>query len=155
MSNNRNLHSFVSLVVGVDVMADLGKMHAEFANKKTPPTGLVGIPKSIPYQSLPSSTSVSQHSQSVTDNSAQTVSVPIVCQSTMNMHHDVTDMTSKMTPAGRRMLVLDFFQKVLFRRLKCFIRELHGIYNQSETTVCGLVIKIYWQCAKTLLITCM
>jgi hypothetical protein len=31
-------------------------MHAEFANKKTPPTGVVGIPKSIPYQSMPSST---------------------------------------------------------------------------------------------------
>jgi hypothetical protein len=122
-------------------MADLGKMHAEFANKKTPPTGVVGIPKSIPYQSMPSSTSVSQTSRSVTDDSAQTVSVPIVCQSTMHMHHDVTDMTGKMTPAGRRLLVRDFVKKVLFRRLKFFIRELHGIYNQSGTTVCGLVIK--------------
>ena len=59
----------------------------------------------------------------------------------MNMHHDFTDMTGKMTPAGKRMMVRDFVKKVLFRRLKFFIKELHGMYHQSETSVCGLVIK--------------
>ena len=67
--------------------------------------------------------------------------VPQTCVSNKDLHHDTTDMTGQMTPAGRRMLVRDCVKKVLFRRLKFFRKELHGMYDQSETSVCGLVIK--------------
>jgi hypothetical protein len=67
--------------------------------------------------------------------------VPKTCVSNKDLHHDTTDMTGQMTPAGRRMLVRDCVKKVLFRRLKFFRKELHGMYDQSETSVCGLVIK--------------
>ena len=138
MSNKR--HAFSGL--GVDVKADLNRFLAEQANKENPSTGSVRAPTTtaMPYQSLPDGSGFPSVPDTMLGTTAPNI-LPIVCQSTMNMHHDFTDMTGKMTPAGKRMMVRDFVKKVLFRRLKFFIKELHGIYHQSETSVCGLVIK--------------
>ena len=54
--------------------------------------------------------------------------------------HNVNDMTMKMTDTGKRALVRECVKKVLFRRIKFFRKELHGMYHQSPTTVCGLII---------------
>ena len=67
---------------------------------------------------------------------------PSKCLSNMiAFHQDVTGMTGKMTPEGWRILVRNCVKTVLFCRLKFFKKDLHGIYDQRETTVCGLVIK--------------
>jgi hypothetical protein len=67
--------------------------------------------------------------------------LPSACISNMDTHHDATDMTGKMTPEGRRILVRNCVKNVLFRRLKFFKKDLHGMYDQRTTSVCGLVIK--------------
>ena len=139
MSNKRN--SFAGL--GVDVKADLNRFLAEQADKENPSTGNVQAPTTVatvPYKSLPDGSGLPALPVTMLGTMAPPI-LPIVCQSNMNMHHDFTDMTGKMTPAGKRMMVRDFVKKVLFRRLKFFIKELHGMYHQSETSVCGLVIK--------------
>ena len=139
MSNKRN--SFAGL--GVDVKADLNRFLAEQADKENPSTGNVQAPTTVatvPYKSLPDGSGFPAMPVTMHGTMAPPI-LPIVCQSNMNMHHDFTDMTGKMTPAGKRMMVRDFVKKVLFRRLKFFIKELHGMYHQSETSVCGLVIK--------------
>ena len=139
MSNKRN--SFAGL--GVDVKADLNRFLAEQADKENPSTGNVQAPTTVatvPYKSLPDGSGFPALPVTMLGTMAPPI-LPIVCQSNMNMHHDFTDMTGKMTPAGKRMMVRDFVKKVLFRRLKFFIKELHGMYHQSETSVCGLVIK--------------
>ena len=139
MSNKR--HSFAGL--GVDVKADLNRFLAEQADKENPSSGNVQAPTTVatvPYKSLPDGSGFPALSGTMLGTTAPAI-LPIACQSNMNMHHDFTDMTGKMTPAGKRMMVRDFVKKVLFRRLKFFIKELHGMYHQSETSVCGLVIK--------------
>ena len=140
MSNKRN--SFAGL--GVDVKADLNRFLAEQADKENPSTGNVQAPTSVatvPYKSLPDGSGFPALPGTMIGTIAPSILPMIVCQSNMNMHHDFMDMTGKMTPAGKRMMVRDFVKKVLFRRLKFFIKELHGMYHQSETSVCGLVIK--------------
>ena len=97
-----------------------------------------GAAEHTQYSSLPHG---NHPNSSVATSSVSSAVVPTPCQSNMELHHAATDMTGKMTPEGRRMLVRTFIKQVLFRRLKFFQKELHGMYDQRETSVCGLVIQ--------------
>ena len=55
------------------------------------------------------------------------------------VHQDNTNMTGKMTAEGRRILVRRCVKTFLFRHLKFFKKDMHGIYDQRKATVCGLV----------------
>ena len=63
------------------------------------------------------------------------------CLSNIELHHNVTDMTGEMTPEGRCILVCYCIKSVLSRHLKFFKKDLHEIYDQRTTSVCGLVKK--------------
>jgi hypothetical protein len=93
----------------------------------------------VPYRALPGQFGHAKALQ--LDTARLQAVVPNACTSNMEHHHDVTDMTGHQTPEGRRMIVRSCVKTVLFRRLKFFQKELHGMYDQSEASVCGLVIK--------------
>ena len=59
------------------------------------------------------------------------------------VQQDNTDMTGKMTPEGRHILARSGIKSVLFCCLQFFKKDLHGIFDQCETTVCGLVNKSF------------
>ena len=93
------------------------------------------------YQSFPNGTNMRDDANNVNSiygNSPTPATMP--CVSGFAIHNNVNDMTMKMTDTGKRGLVRECVKKVLFRRIKFFRKELHGMYHQSPTTVCGLII---------------
>ena len=103
--------------------------------------GIAGLPLTHAgqYHALPGNGHPQALVQSVRVNP---VVVPSKCLSNMiAVYQDITDMTGKMTPEGRHILVCNCVKTVLFRCLKFFNKDLHGIYDHRETTLCGLVIK--------------
>ena len=92
------------------------------------------------YQSFPTGTNMSNDACNVNTFDANApLPATMPCVSGFAMHN-VNDMTMKMTDTGKRGLVRECVKKVLFRRIKFFRKELHGMYHQSPTTVCGLII---------------
>ena len=92
------------------------------------------------YQSLPTGPNMCNdacNENSFDSNALLPATMPCVSGFAIN---NVNDMTMKMTDTGKRGLVRECVKKVLFRRIKFFRKELHGMYHQSPTTVCGLII---------------
>ena len=138
MSKKKKLN-FQSL--GIDVDDDFNRMNPHNATDGNAIV-VAGLPLTHSggqYYALPGNSHPQQLVQSARMNP---VVVPSKCLSNMiAVHQDNTDMTGKMTPEGRGILVCSCVKTVLFCRLKFFKKDLHGINDQRETTVCGLVIK--------------
>jgi hypothetical protein len=130
MSKNKKLN-FQGL--GLDIDDDLNRItkcdhKANATNMRAP---------SRQYHALPANDQI----QALVEPDTMHLVLPSACISNMELHHETTDMTGKMTPEGRRILVRNCVKNVLFRRLKFFKKDLHGMYDQRATSVCGLVIK--------------
>lgn len=130
MSKNKKLN-FQGL--GLDIDDDLNRI--DKGDNKTATTHMRAHSK--PYHALPANGNI----QAVMEPDTMHTVLPSACISNMELHHETTDMTGKMTPEGRRILVRNCVKNVLFRRLKFFKKDLHGMYDQRATSVCGLVIK--------------
>ena len=92
------------------------------------------------YQSFPTVSNMFDDANNVSSfdsNAPSPATLPCVSGFAIQ---NVKDMTMKMTDTGKRALVRECVKKVLFRRIKFFRKELHGMYHQSPTTVCGLII---------------
>ena len=80
------------------------------------------------YQSFPTGTNMRANANELPSSYAgeSPTSAPMHCVSGFAIHN-VNDMTMKMTDTGKRALVRECVKKVLFRRIKFFRRELHGM----------------------------
>jgi hypothetical protein len=94
----------------------------------------------VPFNPLPNGTPQTQRFVLQSSNN-QPHPVPHGCVSNSNLTPNECDMTGTMTDRGKRVLIRDCVKNLLFRRLKFFRKELHGLYSQSQSTVCGLVMK--------------
>jgi hypothetical protein len=130
MSRNKKLN-FQGL--GLDIDDDLNRI--DKCDTKATVTNMRA--HSNQYHALPAN----GHINALMEPETMHLMIPSACVSNMELHHDATDMTGKMTPEGRRILVRNCIKNVLFRRLKFFKKDLHGMYDQRATSVCGLVIK--------------
>jgi hypothetical protein len=124
----------------LDVQRDKELMSKQLQSAGTQHHNHGAQPPPVQYTAVPGKAG---HAQALLLHTAklQGIVEPNQCTSNMEYHHDVTDMTGKMTPEGRRMLVRACVKTVLFRRLKFFKKELHGMYDQSASSVCGLMIQ--------------
>ena len=109
MSKNKKLN-FQGL--GLDIDDDLNRItkcdhKANATNMRAP---------SRQYHALPANDQI----QALVEPDTMHLVLPSACISNMELHHETTDMTGKMTPEGRRILVRYCVKNVLFRRLKFF-----------------------------------
>jgi hypothetical protein len=66
--------------------------------------------------------------------------VPMTCNSNANVKRIHGDMTMRVSAHGVRTLVREFVKEHLFRLVKFFNKDLHGDYELSRASVCGLVV---------------
>jgi len=109
MSKNKKLN-FQGL--GLDIDDDLNRI--DKCDNKAAATNMYAHSK--PYHALPAN----GHIQALVEPDTMHLVLPSACISNMELHHKTTDMTGKMTPEGRRILVRNCVNNVLFRRLKFF-----------------------------------
>jgi hypothetical protein len=70
-----------------------------------------------------------------------TMITPVPCTSTGNHLTRIHgDMTMRVSAHGVRTLVREFVKEHLFRLVKFFNKDMHGHYDLSRASVCGLVI---------------
>ena len=83
---------------------------------------------------------------SITNDVLSNDDVPVHCALNGNVmtHSSSKDLTTDVTAKHFRMLVCDCVKTVLLRRLKCYKKQVHGVYNFCNGSVVAALVIQCW-----------